>query len=187
MCPPYNSLSYTWGRFALKEDEQPDVKSLPIKFQGRRSWRIPRIDPTHFTVTEFRAAIQLAVDMNEWEEKDVEFLWLDVACIDQEHAKTKLAEINRQAIIFQNAHTSSVWMNHVSEDTLSRVMERLLQLDDPYPYPNPVMTQRDQIKEPMGRWLDRWVSTLDGMARMILPHITSVDESVAPKSSATAP
>lgn len=187
VCPPYNSLSYTWGRFALKEDKKPDVKSLPIRFQGRRSWKIPRIDPVHFTVTEFRAAIQLAVDVDELERKNVAFLWLDVACIDQEHAKTKLAEINRQALIFQNAHTSCVWMNHATGGTLSMVMEGLSQLDDPYPYPKAVTTHRDQIKEPMGRWLDSWVLRLDNMVRMILPHSRSVNESGAPKTSATAP
>ena len=73
-CPLYNTLSYTWGRFALGNHEQPQVKALPIHFQGRRSWKVPRINPEHFTVSEFLAVVQLAVQVNELEEADVEFV-----------------------------------------------------------------------------------------------------------------
>ena len=171
-CPLYNTLSYTWGRFALRDHEQPQVKALPIHFQGRRSWKVPRINPEHFTVSEFLAVVQLAVQVNELEEADVEFLWLDVACIDQDHAKTKLSEINRQALIFQNAHTSCVWMSHVSGDTLLSIVDHLTRLDSPYPYPMPPgkpINHRDEIKEPRIKWLEVWIPTLQDIVKTILP------------------
>ncbi|KAL8418086.1 hypothetical protein RB594_001633 [Gaeumannomyces avenae] len=135
--PAYNTLSYTWGRYALKEGEQPAVKALPIRIQGRRTWKIPRINPAHFSVEEFHAAVKLAtaafspLDLdNRWIERRhmdpelvVDFLWLDVACIDQEHAKTKLAEINRQAAIFQNSRTSCVWLGHLGHGQLLEIQD----------------------------------------------------------------
>ncbi|KAF2253493.1 hypothetical protein BU26DRAFT_601610 [Trematosphaeria pertusa] len=132
ICPPYNTLSYTWGRFVLREEQMPHVQALPVRFQGHRTWSIPRINPQHFTVDEFQAAVQLAVQVNETTEKNVEHLWLDIACIDQEHARTKHAEINRQAIIFQHAHTSSVWLTHIDECTLTEAIHRLRGVHNPW-------------------------------------------------------
>jgi hypothetical protein len=54
--PPYVALSYTWGRFQLKAEEQPHIKPLPIRGVP---WSIPRVSPdTHFSVEEFRHVIR---------------------------------------------------------------------------------------------------------------------------------
>lgn len=80
--PKYNALSYTWGRWELDDDEMKDIKGIPV---GGISWTIPRIDPSHFTAERFAAVIVDTASSypSESDASSVEFLWLDVACIDQ--------------------------------------------------------------------------------------------------------
>ncbi|KAK8051731.1 hypothetical protein PG993_003116 [Apiospora rasikravindrae] len=175
--PAYNTLSYTWGRFALKEHEMPDVGALPIRIEGHRTWKIPRINPEHFTVDEFKAAVKFAVqafsgldnfendvkDMANADKMTVEFLWLDVACIDQGHAKTKIAEINRQAVIFRNARTSCVWMNHLTHDQLRKVQRFSRELQFPTNIQGASISHAFQI------WVDRWFGRLQEICQLLLP------------------
>ena len=105
VCPKYNALSYTWGRWQLEENEMPDVKAIGIK---QTSWTIPRIDPSHFTAEKFAAVISDCASPHPLERNGVtvEFLWLDVACIDQTPgSREKALEIGRQAKIFRRAET----------------------------------------------------------------------------------
>lgn len=107
--PKYNAISYTWGRFQLKRGEKPNVRAVDIKGVP---WAIPRIDPDkHFSADHFRSAIITACDAQDtYGRGNVEFIWLDVACIDQEDYRIKMLEVGRQAVIFQHAEAISVWL-----------------------------------------------------------------------------
>lgn len=108
--PKYNAISYTWGRWQLHEDEMPGTSAISVK---GTSWSIPRIDPLHFTAERFAAVIADTADPHpsESETSRVEFLWLDVACIDQTPgSREKAQEIGRQAKIFQGAAHVFVWL-----------------------------------------------------------------------------
>ncbi|KAH6997393.1 hypothetical protein EDB80DRAFT_727752 [Ilyonectria destructans] len=93
--PQYNAISYTWGRFEGRN--RPAIKILGV------TWDIPGIKSSHFTVNEFQVAINRAAD-------GMQFLWLDVACIDQKNNSIKLDEINRQAAIFRGAKAVFAWI-----------------------------------------------------------------------------
>lgn len=109
--PRYNALSYTWGRWQLKEGEYPEVGAIPVK---GTTWEIPRIDPVrHFTAETFAAVIAdtSTPHPSDTNASTVDFLWLDVACIDQTTgSREKAQEIGRQAIIFRGAAQVFVWL-----------------------------------------------------------------------------
>ena len=108
--PKYNALSYTWGRWQLHEDEIPGIAAIRIK---GTSWSIPRIDPLHFSAERFADVITDTAKPHPSESDAfaVEFLWLDVACIDQSPgSRDKAQEIGRQAKIFRGAAHVFVWL-----------------------------------------------------------------------------
>ncbi|KAI1758358.1 heterokaryon incompatibility protein-domain-containing protein [Xylaria castorea] len=116
--PDYSILSYTWGRFQVKD---PSVgKSLPIKGV---SWNIPAVQESHFTVDQFHKVLNLmGLDGTEW-------AWVDIACIDQENVKIKMDEVGRQASIFRAAKWAFVWLSHLSTETCFRsfgLIERVM-------------------------------------------------------------
>ncbi|KAJ1323202.1 HET domain-containing protein [Microdochium nivale] len=125
--PRYNAISYTWGRFTLRgTDESTDVSSLSVE---GIPWATPRVDPTHFTVAEFQNVLELALDTPVFEFKDktemptmtwqhLEFVWVDVACIDQRGNQDSQLEIGRQAEIFRNASFVYVWLTRTTEEPL---------------------------------------------------------------------
>lgn len=103
-------------------------------------WKIPRIDPDHFHVADFEAVVHQAVknppayvqEGREYEaepttEDIAEFLWLDVACIDQRDTPEAYAEIGRQARIFRRAKLVYVWLSHHKAETLSSINDDLIQ------------------------------------------------------------
>jgi len=106
-CPEYAAISYTWGRWMIRQpDEDLNVGSLDIKGV---SWPIPRVQPILFTVAQFEAAISSCTKRRG--QSDLEFLWLDIACIDQsENSVEGQLEIGRQAKIFDHAVQTSVWL-----------------------------------------------------------------------------
>ncbi|KAF2260842.1 hypothetical protein CC78DRAFT_522758 [Lojkania enalia] len=95
--PAYNAISYTWGRWAADDSDAIKIKNV--------SWKIPGIQPSHFTVEEFNAAIRKAA-----ENGNVDFIWLDIACIDQGDPKIKLDEINNQVAIYKRASFVYAWV-----------------------------------------------------------------------------
>lgn len=106
--PKYNILSYTWGRWRL-----PSGPSLPI---AGVDWPVPPVDPDHFKVEDFKGAIQAAA-------AGVDFIWVDIACIPQEHSsetkdaiRTRGTEIGKQAAIFARATDSFVWLCNMNLD-----------------------------------------------------------------------
>lgn len=129
VAPRYNAISYTWGRYDLdrpglkKKKAYRNTKAIEIK--GIK-WGTPRINPQHFTVDEFEHLIKQTCVRHSGTDRDVEFLWLDVACIDQNNGPQKMAEIGRQAAIFQGAHRVFVWLSKHSENRLSCIIEDLI-------------------------------------------------------------
>jgi hypothetical protein len=112
--PRYNAISYTWGRFVLEAGEQPDIAPMPIR---GTTWEhyLPRIDPRHFTTQELHRIIKAAACPYPGC-VPVDFVWLDIACLDQNPgSKEGPAEIDRQAKIFLGANDVCIWLlNHDS-------------------------------------------------------------------------
>jgi len=110
--PKYNAVSYTWGRWELKDrDERPEIKALPVKGV---EWFIPRIHPERFTDKEFQAMVDDTVvpHPSRPDRQEIEFLWLDIACIHQEDQDENAREVGRQANIFKSAAHTYIWLKH---------------------------------------------------------------------------
>lgn len=101
--PAYNILSYTWGRWEI-----PDGEALPVE---NVTWKIPSIHPSAFTVDEFWQVLQSVSN-------GCHFIWLDVACIDQEDEITKMSEIGHQAAIFRGAQQAYIWLYATPQEAL---------------------------------------------------------------------
>jgi hypothetical protein len=54
-----------------------------------------------------------------------QFLWLDVACIDQNNGPQKDIEIGRQAKIFQGAQHVFVWLTKLTQADLESSWQAL--------------------------------------------------------------
>jgi hypothetical protein len=74
-------------------------------------WPIPRIKPDHFTVDGLVSTIRIAAVGNAaGDVPPVDFIWLDVACIDQTpNSKENASEVGRQAKIFTGAINVFAW------------------------------------------------------------------------------
>lgn len=125
--PAYNVVSYTWGRYELRGAMLPDVRAIDI--QGLM-WNVPRIHPAHFSAQNFKRLIQKATTyqcrMARYLKPDclqTEYLWLDVACIDQHDESRKMSEIGRQATIFKHAETALIWLTSHHTEQLASVLE----------------------------------------------------------------
>ena len=94
--PSYNAVSYTWGRFATKDGPA-------LKLDGI-NWSVPRIKPSHFSAESFHQVLKRAAGTNG-------FVWVDIACIDQENIDIKMDEIGKQADIFSQASQVYVWLS----------------------------------------------------------------------------
>ena len=111
--PEYNILSYTWGRYQV-----PGGSSLKIKNVG---WEIPSINPLRFTVEDLERTLQAVSRGNP-------FVWIDIACIDQNDYTIKMDEIGRQAGIFFNAKDAFVWLHGKSVHQLQGLFDQFFQL-----------------------------------------------------------
>ncbi|OJJ03134.1 hypothetical protein ASPVEDRAFT_42645 [Aspergillus versicolor CBS 583.65] len=114
--PPYNALSYTWGRWALKDLDNSGIDSLRI---SGIPWQTPRVRPSHFTVEELLFTIKAAsVEAGPF---STDFLWLDVACIDQRpNSREKASEIGRQGKIFKRAHKVYAWLTSFDTNSFDK-------------------------------------------------------------------
>lgn len=112
--PKYSILSYTWGRFQDKDPNSPRLGVNGI------SWQIPPIDQLYFTVASFKRTIdQIRRTSGN------RFLWLDVACIDQENDSAKMEEVGRQTGIFANAAQAFVWLWTIPTEKLKSSIETI--------------------------------------------------------------
>jgi len=109
--PSYSILSYTWGRWA----GHSDGPRLGIKGV---TWAIPAIDENHFAVQSFERVVQQLG-------RDSEYVWLDIACIDQENDVAKMDEVRRQVGIFANARRVYIWLSRLSTAHLVEIFDTL--------------------------------------------------------------
>lgn len=93
----------------MRGEDQPHVRALEIKGV---TWSIPRIDSEHFSVPEFQHVLRVTTGQlpstEDFTLKRVEYLWLDIACIDQTDGSL---ETGRQAKIFKGAYDVVIWLN----------------------------------------------------------------------------
>ena len=131
IAPKYSAVSYTWGRYDL---DRPGVK-CKRKYRNIRGidikgidWPVPRINPDEqFSVDQFQTLIQQTCEPIKNTDERTDFLWLDVACIDQNNGPQKMAEIGRQAVIFQGAQRVFIWLTKIHKERLSRILNELVQ------------------------------------------------------------
>ncbi|KIW63922.1 hypothetical protein PV04_08886 [Phialophora macrospora] len=122
--PAYAAITYTWGRWKLKNNEMTHVRAIGIK---GTPWNIPRVNPTiGFTVKALQTVIERAstfpLSTNSGVPRRVEFVWLDIACIDQRDGSLKAAsEMGRQAGIFRGASFVFAWLSTLSIRQLNHI------------------------------------------------------------------
>ncbi|KAL2154622.1 hypothetical protein VTH82DRAFT_3298 [Thermothelomyces myriococcoides] len=117
--PKYSTLSYTWGRWRVDGEEAARSPALPVK---NITWAVPPIKDEHFTVDAFRHVINQMATLG-----GVEWVWVDVGCIDQRRDdpeknfvnKQAPYEIGRQASIYKQAKATFVWLCRLRRDELS--------------------------------------------------------------------
>lgn len=153
--PLYRCISYTWGRWRLRDyptKQKPEVGPV-LEIRGV-SWSIPRIDPVHFNREKMEQMIRgicasgfhgggtqdkrgpdsllgsIETDMGTL--PAVEFVWLDLACIDQRPGPLASVEVGRQAGIFRGSSGVAVWLSRTGSDSsgISRLKGRLALLED---------------------------------------------------------
>jgi len=104
--PKYGILTYTWGRF-------PGTNEPSINISGT-TWVIPAVSAQHFTAKSFERAVRRIGE-------DVAYVWIDIACIDQEDEAIKMDEIKNQVAIFANAHRVYVWLSTLTNASLTGI------------------------------------------------------------------
>ncbi|CAG8953823.1 hypothetical protein HYFRA_00006715 [Hymenoscyphus fraxineus] len=159
--PRYNIISYTWGRYVLRVRKKPHVKAIQI---NNVTWEIPRIDDdAHFSVTDFLRMISNAGILNARQpstddcfNQRVDFVWLDIACIDQTNgSRVKGLEIGRQAMIFQHASSSFIWLSQIQLDELQLITCELREAAQQGPIPD--MSRGAKHFKLMQTWLQKWI------------------------------
>lgn len=109
--PHYLAITYTWGRWRLDDHEEPHIEALPIK---GISWTVPRVSVDHFTARGVQNCLEVILEEASTRNSStaLEFVWLDIACIDQNPGSPDAAsEIGRQAKIFSGACDVYIWLN----------------------------------------------------------------------------
>lgn len=124
--PKYAVLSYTWGRWEIPKSA--DLRHPALEVHGI-DWEVPSISPNLFSVQDFKNVL-----LRVSEETGVNFIWVDIACINQNSSsEEKAREIGRQAKIFGGASFAFVWLladkgAQDSLDELTRHFIRALEL-----------------------------------------------------------
>ena len=113
--PHYSILSYTWGRWQLPPGEGDAINVDGI------SWKIPAVRPHIFTASAFASVLNLISQGFGW-------VWVDIACIDQEDSIIGDDEIGKQAAIFGNAEEAFIWLHHSPIVQLQSFSDTLLEL-----------------------------------------------------------
>lgn len=91
--PEYCCVSHTWGRWRKRD---VPVEGVP--------WLVPQNE--RFDVEKLPEHLQQICPR-------VSFVWIDLFCIPQDGSSKADEEINRQALIFQNASRCIAWINDV--------------------------------------------------------------------------
>lgn len=109
--PNYSILSYTWGRFEVPEGPRLSVKGI--------DWQVPSINVDHFSVADLSHLLHQITLQDE-------YVWIDIACIDQKREKEKMQEVGRQAGIFKGARQAYVWLNKYEPQVIEKYMQDLM-------------------------------------------------------------
>ena len=109
--PRYAILSYTWGRFEVSHGPRLVVHGI--------DWPIPAINEDHFKVTDLERLVQ-QIGIKD------EYLWIDIACIDQKRTKVKMEDVGRQASIFKGARQAYVWLNRYEPDIIQHHLRAIM-------------------------------------------------------------
>ena len=80
---------------------------------------MPSINESHFTVTDLERVLQQIKQRED-------YVWIDIACIDQKRIKPKMEEVGRQASIFKRARRSYVWLNSHDPMLIQHHLQTLL-------------------------------------------------------------
>ncbi|KAI0891882.1 hypothetical protein F4806DRAFT_506372 [Annulohypoxylon nitens] len=124
--PPYNAITYTWGRYELTPDSPYYPHGQSLRVDGI-DWKehMPRmkpgsLDPNSFNPQELAQVLMEATFSSKGQ--PVEFVWLDIACINQKRPRVAeyYSEIGRQARIFRGAKHVFVWLRSYSANEFCR-------------------------------------------------------------------
>jgi hypothetical protein len=111
--PSYATISYTWGRYVALEGKVIPITGVP--------WRLPGVHSEHFTVENFTKTIDAIGNICQ-----VDFLWLDVACVDMtDWSADDNEEISLQRDIFRGAAQSFVWLSRTETSSLASILEHM--------------------------------------------------------------
>lgn len=125
--PPYNILSYTWGRWKAKGDEPSSA--ISIRGLDDLGWTVPPIRlEDGFSADDFRSILQTIT-------RGQGFVWVDVGCIPQLQEpgsplhEEYIDEIGHQAGIFKRAQKAYIWLHHVETSVLQAAQDQFLRND----------------------------------------------------------
>lgn len=109
--PAFNIMSYTWGRWRIREGG-------PALAVNGITWKVPAVQDSHFSVYELTNIVNRVGN-------GAPYVWIDVACIDQEPSQVKMDEVGKQAVIFDKADSAHVWLSQIRTIDLARYMVQL--------------------------------------------------------------
>lgn len=138
--PHYGILTYTWGRWRTQSGP-----ALPVK---NTTWAVPSVSADHFSLEEFENVVRYIG-------REFDFVWIDVACIDQEDEAVKMDEIGNQMGIFKQARRVYAWLSRSSTGTLQECVDGMY-------------AHSDVLREDVQRWRRALQPlTADDVAKMV--------------------
>ncbi|OCL04902.1 HET-domain-containing protein, partial [Glonium stellatum] len=114
--PKYEALSYTWG----EDTRHPHFLKILDDKKDFLMDIMPNLDG---------ALRMLRKDISPSQSR---MLWVDAICINQSDVSEKSLQIKKMAMIYNRAHSVSVWLGGEDKDSSRAIefIERLLKLDD---------------------------------------------------------
>lgn len=123
--PAYNIISYTWGRYE-DHDETSGAEPLDVTIKDG-TWKLPVINPSRqdngrggsvypFSMQELECVLRVVA-------QGVDFVWLDIACVNQSSSLEKAKEFGKQASIFKRATKAFIWLWEHDEESLMQCVE----------------------------------------------------------------
>ena len=159
--PQYAILSYTWGRFRadgkwgssiLPNAEAIEINGIP--------WNIPKMDPVKgFGRETFKRVLEVVAGRYD-------YVWVDVACINQGPDPDEHNQIGCQASIFNRASAAFIWLHQQGlgdgHSIADRISTLIAQIEE-HGKASGQMTRDEQLeveKVVVGLLYDPWFSSL---------------------------
>ncbi|KAF7544680.1 hypothetical protein G7Z17_g9764 [Cylindrodendrum hubeiense] len=119
--PAYNIMSYTWGRY--RDDAKGEAIAVTGPGGSNLGWDIPKIKrETAFGANDFSAVLREVAG-------DGEFVWVDVACMNQNQGSPDFADqLGKQAAIFNRARQSYVWLHQTGEEEMKATLQLMTEI-----------------------------------------------------------